>query len=98
MLRFAWITAALSLIAAALVGATPAASPNFPPRIDFPAGWRAEGIATGRGSTFYAGDTSNGAIYAGDYRTGAGSVLVPGVTGGSAFGVFADNRSEERRV
>ena len=93
MHRLVWITAALALIAAALVGATPAASPNFPARIDFPAGWRAEGIATGRGHTFYAGDTSNGAIYAGDYRTGRGSVLVPGTTGGSAFGVFADKRN-----
>jgi len=92
MLRFVWITAALSLTAAALVSATPAASPNFPTRIDFPAGWRAEGIATGRGNTFYAGNTLDGSIYAGDYRTGNGSVLVPGVTGGSAFGVFADKR------
>jgi hypothetical protein len=93
MLRFAWVTAALGLIAASLVAATPAASPNFPTRIDFPAGWRAEGIATGRGHTFYAGNTANGSIYAGDYRTGEGSVLVPGVTGGSAFGVFADNHN-----
>jgi hypothetical protein len=93
MLRFAWVTAALGLIAASLVATTPAASPNFPTRIDFPAGWRAEGIATGRGHTFYAGNTANGSIYAGDYRTGEGSVLVPGVTGGSAFGVFADNHN-----
>ena len=93
MLRFCWITAALSLTAAALVGATSAASPNFPARIDLPGGWRAEGIATGRGHTFYAGDTSNGSIYAGDYRTGRGTVLVPGATGGSAFGVFADRRN-----
>src|SRR6266542_2610100 len=90
MIRMAWTTAALSLVAIALVGGTPAASPNFPARIDFPAGWRAEGVAVGRGSTFYAGDTTNGAIYAGDLRTGDGSVLVAGKTGGSAFGVFAD--------
>ncbi len=92
MIRMAWTTAALSLVAIALVGGTPAASPNFPARIDFPAGWRAEGVAVGRGSTFYAGDTTNGAIYAGDLRAGDGSVLVAGKTGGSAFGVFADNR------
>jgi len=92
MRRLAWITAALGLVAAALVAATPAASPNFPARIDFPSGWRAEGIAVGRGSTFYAGNTANGSIYTGDLRTGQGSVLVPGHTGGSVFGVFADNR------
>ena len=92
MRRLAWITAALGLVAAALVVATPAASPNFPARIDFPSGWRAEGVAVGRGSTFYAGNTATGSIYVGDLRTGEGSVLVPGHTGGSVFGVFADNR------
>jgi sugar lactone lactonase YvrE len=93
MRRFAWSIAAVSLVATALVAAPPAASPNFPPRIDFPAGWRAEGIAVGRGSAFYAGDTVNGSIYAGDLRTGEGSVLVPGRVGGSVFGVFVDNRN-----
>jgi hypothetical protein len=92
MLRFAWVVAALSLVGVALVAATPAASPNFPTRIDLPTGWRAEGIAVGRGHTFYAGNTLTGAVYAGDLRTGDGSVLVPGATGRSAFGVFADNR------
>jgi hypothetical protein len=91
MRRFAWSIAAVSLVATALVAAPPAASPNFPARIDFPAGWRAEGIAIGRGSAFYAGDTVNGSIYAGDLRTGEGSVLVPGRVGGSVFGVFVDN-------
>ncbi len=92
MRRFAWSIAALALVAAALVAAPPAASPNFPARIDFPAGWRAEGIAVGRGHTFYAGNTATGSIYTGDLRTGEGSVLVPGRAGGSVFGVFADNR------
>jgi sugar lactone lactonase YvrE len=92
MRRFAWSIAAFSLVATALVAAPPAASPNFPPRIDFPSGWRAEGIAVGRGHTFYAGDTATGSIYKGDLRTGEGSVLVPGRVGGSVFGVFADNR------
>ena len=32
-----------------------------------------------------------GSIYAGDLRTGEGSILVPGETGRSAFGIFADN-------
>jgi len=92
MRRLAWIIAALALVATALVVAAPAASPNFPARIDFPSGWRAEGIAVGRGHTFYAGNTATGSIYTGDLRTGEGSVLVPGHTGGSVFGVFADNR------
>jgi sugar lactone lactonase YvrE len=93
MRRFAWSIAAISLVATALVAAPPAASPNFPARIDFPAGWRAEGVAVGRGSAFYGGDTANGSIYAGDLRTGQGAVLVAGHTGGSVYGVFADNRN-----
>jgi hypothetical protein len=93
MRRIAWSIAAFSLVATTLVAAPPAASPNFPPRIDFPAGWRAEGVAVGRGSLFYAGETGNGSIYAGDLRTGDGSVLVPGHAGGSAFGVFVDNHN-----
>jgi outer membrane protein assembly factor BamB len=91
MLRFAWITAALCLAGAALVTAIPAASPNFPARIDLPPGWLAEGIAVGRGHTFYAGNTATGAVYAGDLRTGEGDVLVQPVAGRSALGVFVDD-------
>jgi sugar lactone lactonase YvrE len=97
MSRFAWAAAAVAIVVSALVVATPAASPNFPPRVDFPADWRAEGIAVGRGHTFYAGDSTNGAIYAGDLRTGEGSVLVPGFLAPeprrSVLGVFVDNRN-----
>lgn len=84
MLRFAWITAALSLVGAALVTTVPAASPEFPARIDLPVGWLAEGLAVGRGHTFYAGNTGTGAVYAGDLRTGEGAVLVQPVAGRSA--------------
>ncbi len=92
MPRFACITAAVSLLAAVVVPATATASQNFPARIDLPTGWRGEGIAVGRGSTFYAGDTVTGAVYKGDLRTGEGSVLVPGQPGRTSFGIFADNR------
>ncbi len=87
MSRLAWATAAVAILASVLVGA-PAAGPAFPTRIDFPPNWRAEGIF-GHGHTFWAGDTTTGAIYKGDVRTGTGSVLV-NVTGRSAFGVFVD--------
>jgi sugar lactone lactonase YvrE len=92
MARTAWIGAVLIVLVGTLVAASPAASPNFPPRIDFPPGWSAEGIATGKGHSFYAGNTANGAVYAGDFRTGEGAVLVPPVAGRSIFGVYADNR------
>ena len=82
MLRITWATAALAVMLT-LVGAPSAASPNYPARIDFPPGWRAEGIATGKGHTFYAVDSSNGAIYQGDFRTGTGEVIIPGAPGRS---------------
>jgi len=96
MRRFGWTTAVVVLLAAALVAATPAASPNFPASISLPAGFATEGIAVGHGHTFYVGSTQTtgvnaGAIYAGDLRTGEGTILVPGVAGRSAYGIFADN-------
>ena len=77
---------------------TSAASPHFPPRINFPPNpntggvWGAEGIF-GKGHTFWAGDTTNGAILKGDVRTGESSILVPAAAQGakSAFGVFVDH-------
>jgi hypothetical protein len=80
--------AALTVVGAVVLGT--AASAPFPTRIDFPDGWRAEGIYAGAGNTFYAGDTTNGAIYKGDVRTGEGSVLVQGVAGRSALGLAVD--------
>jgi len=92
MSRFARMTATSFLLAGAVFPVTAIASQNFPARIDLPSGWRAEGIAVGRGSTFYAGDTVTGAVYKGDLRTGEGFVLVPGQAGRTSFGIFADNR------
>src|SRR5262245_53304337 len=64
MFRLAWATAVVALAGSLLVGAT-AAGPQFPARIDFPAGWAAEGIF-GKGHTFWAGNTQTGSIYKGD--------------------------------
>src|SRR5215210_766587 len=96
MRRLGWTTMVLSLLAATIVAATPAASPNWPARIDLPPGFMTEGIAIGKGHTFYVGSTQTtglypGSIYAGDLRTGEGDILVEGATGRAAFGIFADN-------
>lgn len=92
MSRFLRSTAAFALVATTLVlGATAAGPRPFPDRIDFPDGWRAEGIFAGHGNTFYAGNTADGAIFKGDVRTGEGSVLVEGVTGRSALGLSVDD-------
>lgn len=79
---------ALLLLLALVVVATPAAAAKttFPDVISLPNGWMPEGIAI-HGSTFYAGSRANGAVLAGDLRTGKGSVLVPGVSGRVATGL-----------
>jgi outer membrane protein assembly factor BamB len=77
----------LLLLAAAAVAAPAAtAKSSFPDVIPLPNGWMPEGIAV-HGTTFYAGSRANGAVYAGDLRTGKGSVLVQGVTGRVATGL-----------
>ncbi len=77
---------ALTLTMVVGTGAAAAAGP-FPARIDLPDGWMPEGITSGPGTTFYAGSLANGAIWRGNLRTGAGSVLVPGAAGHVAVGM-----------
>jgi hypothetical protein len=97
MIRLARTIAGLALIAGALVFGVASAAHNFPARIDFPpnpntgAPWAAEGVF-GKGHTFWAGDTSNGAVYKGDVRTGEGSILVPAAAQGtkSVLGLYVD--------
>jgi streptogramin lyase len=64
----------------------------YPDVIALPDGWRPEGIAVGKGHDFYAGSLGTGAVYKGDLRTGAGSVLVPPQNGRVAVGLKVDNR------
>lgn len=81
------------LVLLLLVVAAPAlAAPAFPDIIPLPNGWQPEGIAVGRGATFYAGSLANGAIYRGDLRSGDGSVLVAGQPGGLSVGLSVDTR------
>jgi WD40 repeat protein len=68
-------------------------SHNFPELILLPEGFEPEGIATGKGSTFFVGSLATGTIYKGDYRTGEGSILVPG-SDRLAFGLSYDPRSD----
>jgi hypothetical protein len=83
------LIAALALCA--LLPATAAAKP-LPSSIALPDGWQPEGIASGRGPTFYAGSVTDGAVYRGSFRTGLGSVLVPPHAGRSAAGLKYDRR------
>lgn len=82
------LTAVLALGLTAAAVARP-----FPGLIPLPTGFQPEGIAVGKGHTFYVGSIPTGSIYRGDLRTGQGSVLVPPQEGRAAIGLAADQRS-----
>ena len=86
---------ALFLLLIALSAAMIAAAPvkAFPNVIELPNGFQPEGIAVGKGSTFYVGSIPTGAVYRGDLRTGAGDVLVPAQEGRAAIGLKYDERT-----
>ncbi len=74
-----------------LLVAAPASARPFPDVIPLPNGFQPEGIDI-RGKSFYVGSIPTGAVYRGDLRTGAGSVLVPPQTGRAAIGLDVDAR------
>lgn len=88
-------TTALLALAAVLalttLGPGGVGAATFPDRIALPNGFAPEGIATGRGSTFYTGSLAGAGIWRGDYRTGDGSLLVEG--GGPFVGMTVDARN-----
>ncbi len=71
------MTAALAALFAMAPMGTALAQP-FPDTLQLPDGWQPEGIATGTGTTIYAGSLADGSIWKGDLRTGEGNVLVDG--------------------
>jgi sugar lactone lactonase YvrE len=85
------LLAALLLALPALVAAAP--GPNWPELIPLPNGFQPEGVASGRGTTLYAGSRTTGAIYEADARTGEGEILVEAQTGRVALGIQFDNRT-----
>jgi sugar lactone lactonase YvrE len=93
MRRTSIVLALLLMLAVSAVPALAAPGGTFPNIIPLPDGWQPEGIAVGRGTTFYAGSLANGAIYRGDLRSGDGSVLVAGQPGGLSVGLALDTRS-----
>ena len=64
-----------------------------PDVIALPTGFQPEGIATGRGSSFYVGSIPTGDIYKGSLRTGKGDILVDAPAGRSATGLKVDRRN-----
>lgn len=80
-------------LAVALVLAIPAAAKAFPEVIPLPIAFQPEGIAAGHGHTFYAGSLADGAIRAGDLRSGETEELVAGEAGRLSVGMSFDARS-----
>jgi sugar lactone lactonase YvrE len=63
------------------------ASSRFPDVIGLPDGFAPEGIASGRGTTFYVTSIPTGAVYRVDAATGAGEVLFAGAADRQGVGV-----------
>jgi len=65
---------------------------TFPEIIQLPEGFAPEGIATGRGTSFFVGSLAGGAIYKGDLKTGQGEILVPQEQGKLAVGLNVEKQ------
>ena len=89
------ISIVLMLLALAVVPVWAAPARPFPEVIPLPNGWQPEGIVSGRGTDFYVGSLADGSIYKGDYRTGAGEILVDAPPDGRiAVGLAFDPRTD----
>ena len=82
----------LPLLLVALVAAlvVPAAAGRPAGVIVLPGASSAEGIAAGRGSTFYAGDLFGGDIFRGDVQRGSAELFIDAPDGRLAVGMAAD--------
>lgn len=69
---------------------TTASADGDPDTIALPDGFRPEGIASGPGTTVYAGSLADGRVLRIDTRTGRRSTLVPGEEGNVAVGLEYD--------
>jgi sugar lactone lactonase YvrE len=85
---------AVALLALGLVTAVaaPAAATRPAKVIVLPGASSAEGIAAGRGATFYAGDLLRGDIFRGNIRRGTARLFIDAPDGRMALGMAADLR------
>jgi sugar lactone lactonase YvrE len=80
----------LVLLALLTALATPAAAARPAQVIVLPGASSAEGIAAGRGATFYAGDLFRGDIFRGNIRRGTAELFIDAPDGRQAVGMAAD--------
>jgi len=79
-----------ALLIGSLAAGTAVAAPPFPHTITLPGATGAEGIATGAGPTFYAGELPTGDIFRGNLRTGAVAKFIDAPDGRGALGLRVD--------
>lgn len=82
--------ATILALGSVITAVTAFAAPPFPHTIVLPGATSAEGIATGDGSTFYAGELSSGDIFRGDLRTGDVARWIDAPDGRAATGIRVD--------
>jgi len=87
---------ALPLVALSLVLALAAPAAAAPPTkvIVLPGARSAEGIAIGKGGTFYAGELFHGDIFRGDIRRGTAELFIDAPIGAQAIGLAVDLRHD----
>ncbi len=69
---------------------------TFPKILPLPNGFQPEGIAIGKGTEYFVGSFSLGAVYKGDLRTGEGQILVaPDPGSRMVIGLSYDPRSDQ---
>lgn len=83
-----------ALVLAVILIASPGLAGVSAEEIILPGATGAEGIATGAGSTFYAGDLFTGDIFRGDLRSGDVELFIDAPSGRAAAGLKADVRHD----
>jgi len=86
--------AGLIVAVLAVAGAPSPAAAVFPSEIVLPGASSAEGIAVGRGSTFFAGDLFRGDVFKGDLRSGEVGLFVDAPAGRMAVGMDVARRGD----
>src|ERR671910_2241100 len=89
--RIRWLIAPLLLVLLAAFATPAAAVPPAEEVIVLPGASSAEGIAAGRGTTFYAGDLLQGDIFRGDVRRGTATLFTDAPAGRLAVGMATSN-------
>ena len=83
-------TAPLLMLALTMALAVPAAASRAGRVIVLPGASSAEGIAGGRGATFFAGDLFRGDIFRGDFQRGTAKLFIDAPDGRNAVGMALD--------